>query len=580
MKTVVCGLGKCGSRMVLDLNALIYGGKFSCQLSVPKDSLIDKGFFKKFMDFFKSSPRLLSETFSDDEVPPMHMGDSDGQNEVLNMCNVESGDPKDEERRKRLLEGVIVFNNYHDACGQYHIIGEEVMRNLFATNANVKSQIIDRYIKQNDKDNVSAYFIMFSAGGGTGCGTATILAEKIAQKANEENHNMLIAGITALPGQKESNNYKISAGRFITKFLSSERSTSFDTVFTVSNTIMEGIDNDQMEVQTEANMFAAHLVFSLINSSSKFSRSSVETDGPELRKNIHGLAYFCFAQQVSDGNSLLGLELLRKALSPVAAAERFDQQNPNLLSFEGTSISFLDGEEFTMENWNAMLDKIDEFRSFVESGGDNEDGEIAALKGDTKALETKLKLLFDDPKTQLPLAMRSCRNVVILRGVGEGAKSSQGEQTCLQTLVEALFPKARVHYYATYHRMKEDTLTIIPSDYLSGEIVDMIIAYLSNVWEKDVEADDIVNLLVGSDDVDEGAIRDEFGDREVFEKHFPDFERMRINTARRFGEDEDSWEQKYVLASHVADMMNNVHQIVANTQREKKESKKRGRLGI
>lgn len=425
---------------------------------------------------------------------------------------------------------------------------------------------------------------MFSMGGGTGCGTATILAEKIAERANQENHNMLIAGITALPGQKESDNYKISAGRFITKFLSSPRSTSFDTVFTVSNTIMEAIDSDQMEVQTQANLFAAHLVFSLINSSSKFNRSSVETDGPELRKNIHGLAYFCFAQQTagSGGSGLRSLALLRKALSPVSSATSFDEQNPGLLTFEGTSISFLDGEEFSMEHWNELLDKIDEFREFVESGGDEgEASNVASLKSDTKALEARLKQLFDDPRSQLPLAMRSCKNVVILRGVGEDSKSSQGEQTCMQALVEALFPKARVHYYTAYHRMKEDTLTLIPSDYISGEIVDMIIAYLSSVWEKDVEADDIAELLIrASDDVDESEIREMFGEREQFELHFGDFRQMLVNTARRFGEEEDAWEQKYIRAAQVADMMNTVHRIVAHTQREKKESKKRGRLGI
>lgn len=584
MKTVVCGLGKCGTRMVLDLNALIYGGKYSCQLRGPNSSRNDKGVFERFLDMFKSKPVLLSETLPDEEVPSMHMGDSDGQNEVVAMCTADSGDPKDEERLKRLLEGLIRFDNYHDACGQYHIIGEAVMRNLFATNNKIKPQIIESYIRQNDVNNVSAYFIMFSAGGGTGCGTATILAEKIAQTANDENHNMLIAGIAALPGEKESDNYKISAGRFITKLLSAERSTSFDAVFTVSNTIMEGIENDQMEVQTEANMFAAHLVFSLINSSSKYNRSSVEMDGPELRKNIHGLAYFCFAQQMMQGatTSLPGLQLLQTALSPVSASDKFDQKNPNPLSFEGVSISFLEEDTFDMDSWTEMLDKIGEFRKFVESGGEKGDRyNRASLQGDTKAMKAKLDELFDDPRAQLPLAMRSCKNVVILRGVGEGSKSSQGEQTCMQTLVEALFPKARVHYYATYHRMKEDTLTIIPSDYLSGEIVDMIIAYLSNVWEREVEADEIVDMLIGtSEKINEQDIEATFGDREMFERHFPDFERMRTNTARRFGEDENSWEDKYVKAAHVADMMNNVHEIVANTKREKKKIKKRSPISI
>ena len=145
MKTVVCGLGKCGSRMVMDLSALIYGGQYSCQLRAVKETLLEKGWFKKFADLFKDKPRLFARDLAADEVPPMHLGDSDGQNEVLNMCNMESGDPKDEERRKRLKDGIINFNNYYDACGQYHIIGEEVMRNLFETDPGLRDRVINKY---------------------------------------------------------------------------------------------------------------------------------------------------------------------------------------------------------------------------------------------------------------------------------------------------------------------------------------------------------------------------------------------------------------------------------------------------
>ena len=189
--------------------------------------------------------------------------------------------------------------------------------------------------------------------------------------------------------------------------------------------------------------------------------------------------------------------------------------------------------------------------------------------------------LFDNPKKQLPLATRSCKNVVILRGIPDGKKSSNWEQTCLTTLVEAVFPKARVHYYATYHRMKEHTLTLLPSDYLSGEIVDLLVAYLTNVWEKEADPDDVVDMLLAVNDaVSENDISEIFGENEIFERYFPDFPDIREKTSGRFKLNDDIWDERYIKAPQVADMMNNVHEIVANTGRVKKERKRRRELDI
>lgn len=587
MKTLVCGLGKCGSRMVHDLNTMIYDGVYSCNLRVPKDTLLKlkvPDLFTKIKNLFKNPLRLDAKDLDEEEIPPMFFGDSDGQNEVVNLCLAQSDDEKDEERRKRLLNGLIEFENYHDACGQYHIIGEEVMRNLFASDPTIKPRLVDAYINENNKDNVSAYFIMFSAGGGTGCGTSTVLAEKIAQRANEEFHNMLIAGITALPGDGDSArgiNYRISAGRFLTKFLSAPRSTSFDTVITISNKIMEGLGGNTIVGETQANIFVAHLIFSIINSSSKYTRSSVNPDGPELRKNIHGLSYFCFAQQAANQgkDKMTSLQLLKRALAPVST-DASSSSNSDIITFEGASISFEDGEDYTREDWDDMLAKIDEYRKFVAEDK-LEDGSGNTLKGNTQALETKLEELFDDPLVQLPLAMRSCKNIVILMGMAEDSQSTHWEQTCLTTLIEALFPKARVHYYATYHRMKENTLTLIPSDYISGEIIDLINDYLSNVWEKEIDEDAASAMMLHTaDPISADDIRAVVGENEKFEKFFPDFIKMRENTTGRFKLSEDYWNEKYISAAQVADMMNNVHEIVANVKREKKQRKTRSRRGI
>ncbi len=74
---------------------------------------------------------------------------------------------------------------------------------------------------------------------------------------------------------------------------------TFDALMTLSNKVIGGIEEDMAQVQIKANTFAANLICSIINSSSRQSQSTRNPDAPELKKNVFDLAFFCHARERS-----------------------------------------------------------------------------------------------------------------------------------------------------------------------------------------------------------------------------------------------------------------------------------------
>lgn len=571
MKTVVCGLGKCGSRMMLDLNALLYNGEFSWKLRAESSRGLE--LWRKFMKLFASSNQS-SAFIHDDEAPSIYLGDPDGENEVVALLSRDSGNTQEELIRDKLKHNLIHFDNYRQACGQYHIVGEKVMANLMTYSpGNVDKKVMEPHIKKNSADNASIYFLCFSAGGGTGCGTSTVLAEELAKKIQREDVVAFIAGIAILPGSLESENYSVSAGRFITKVLSSAHAKSFDAVFTVSNSILANLRTDMHLVQSQANVFAANIICSIINSSSRYSISPINPDGTELRKNIHGLAYFCHAQASGAAlGELPALDLLRRALQPVENQEDTERSDKETI-FQGTSINLYHPRFFPREELEKILCKISEYRTQVENGLKTDKPEENSVPlGDQEKLNALLEELFPDQKKGLPLATRSCDNVVVLRGIpADGGKSTPWEQTALTKILERLFPKASIHYYATYHKMREETLTLLPSGYISQEILGFITEYLASVWQnaegKKPEKKEISALLSGQGQIGAEELEKILGPREHFELKYKDFLDMQSRITSICKLQAKDWENSYLDVEDAANMINRVRDVVSFVKR-------------
>lgn len=330
---------------------------------------------------------------------------------------------------------------------------------------------------------------------------------------------------------------------------------------------MDCLNVDQHRVQSQANIFAAHLISSIINSSSKYNLSPVNTDGPELRKNLHGLSYFCYAQGSSEEcGELPALYLLKRALQPVSESiEPKSEASSQLSTFQGSSINFAHNKHFPEDKWRKLLEKIDIYSTRVRDGVENKSNGISP--GNLNALNELLAALFVDWDQALPLAMRSCANVVVLRGVPEdNSRSTQWEQTALTKILESLFPKAAIHYYITYHKIKDETITILPSGYISHEILGFIVDYLS--WEGKPKKSQMAQIITNSSQILTEEIEKVIGYREHFECKYDDFNEILARASGLFGLSDEAWENSFITAKEVADMINRIHGIISLIKRE------------
>ncbi len=155
-------------------------------------------------------------------MPILHIGDSDPYNEVTAQYLANDPDSKRVDRGphlEKLIQNRIVFSNYHNACGQYHSIGEMVMQNLLSTDSDIREKLVQTPIPENDEQGVSCYICCFSLGGGTGCGTSTVLIGEVNREVRQKKRTLFTTAIGILPeGGDEAENLHISAGRFLVKY--------------------------------------------------------------------------------------------------------------------------------------------------------------------------------------------------------------------------------------------------------------------------------------------------------------------------------------------------------------------------
>ena len=209
------------------------------------------------------------------------------------------------------------------------MIGEMVMDNLLDTDKDVEKKLLDDPMKRTGVESIRCYLCCFSLGGGTGCGASSALIGRVIKAADQHHRNVFTAGVVILPNlEKAKRNYYISAGRFLLKFLATKQHERiekvnapviFDTAITVSNSIISRIAQDRKEAEAKINTFAANVIISMVNSSSRFIRSTRNPDAPELKKNLNQLAFFCYSQL--DPKEVTGyqkiISLFERAISPV-----------------------------------------------------------------------------------------------------------------------------------------------------------------------------------------------------------------------------------------------------------------------
>jgi len=553
MNILLCGFGKCGARMVLDFHCLIYGGKNSYELRIQKSHTVPgRGLINWLKDRFDYFSAWGTEVIPEKDRPLLHIGDSDPDNEITAGYLESQAEEKDHNKHlKRLIENKVEFTNHNEACGQYHSIGEMVMDNLLKTNEHAQLQLLQVPIKDR-----GCYICCFSLGGGTGCGVSSSLIAHVNELAKEKHRTIFTAGIVILPeSDMEETNYYISAGRFLTKFFAAKYDeqqnskmnlTVFDSVITLSNSIITRIGQDKAEAEAKVNTFASNLVCSLINSSSRFLRSTRNPDPPELKKNLTHLAFFCYSEVKPESEKDITLTLFEKAISPITLQGEGTRRSS---TFEGISIDVTDPKYYPMEEYEKLLMKLKN------------------LKSTGSQFQESLNQLIQEPSQELPLPFRSSRKITVLYGTPRDSKSTSVSQSDLKSLIKIFFPNAEIDFYQTYHPQTHETLTLIPSGYLSYEILNLVREYLTSVWEwkRDEPEQDQENFffrLLKGEEITLDEIKELIGDQENFNLKFKDYSRFEENIKSKFGMTDDEVAKYHLKSEDVCKCCQYVRDII------------------
>lgn len=291
---------------------------------------------------------------------------------------------------------------------------------------------------------------------------------------------------------------------------------------------------------------------SIINSSSRSLRSTRNPDAPELKKNLSHLAFFCYSEiepgALNDRDRVV--TLFKKAVSPI----EYNLSNESIRhsnTFEGISIDVTHKQYYPMSAYTDLIHKIEGLKDAPKS----------------EELKDSLQGLIQEPSQELPLPMRSARKIMILYGIPENAKSTSLDQSNIKELIKAFFPNADIDFYQTYHLKPYETLTMIPSGYISYEILDLLQTYFVYVWktgeDRISEMDEFFRGLLSGREFTQEEIRELMGEKEDFGIKFENYYGDERRVQSRFGmTDEDvskyrlTAEDVYKAAEYIRDIIN------------------------
>ncbi len=182
-------------------------------------------------------------------------------------------------------------------------------------------------------------------------------------------------------------------------------------------------------------------------------------------------------------------------------------------------------------------------------------------------LKDSLREIIREPSQELPLPMRSARKIMVLYGIPEDAKSTSLDQSNLKELIKAFFPNADIDFYQTYHLKPYESLTMIPSGYLSYEILDLLQTYLVHVWktgeERTSEMDEFFKELLSGKEFTQEEITELMGEKEDFGIKFETYHGDERRVQSRFGmTDEEvlkyhlTAEDVYKATEYIRDIIN------------------------
>ncbi len=514
MRVKMVGLGKCGSRTVLDFHAVVHGQK------PVTPSFRTRGKYGTVGELMGSTRRKLraltsavtrNRNYLPDPVEYM-VADVDETNDVLRIFqqDAESGENTEFEGKIMRLHETLAHG-----CGNFHILGQAVMKK-YLENSKHYDDVVGKIGTQSE--SAEMFFICFSLGGGTGGGSAIELAERLHREITRpgRNHQTLILGVAVLPelftikklsddGTEEEDprtdpsRLGYSAGRFLLQ--QHARVHGFDGTLLISNNIIPSDYLTQHGIGLEdfhgkMNEFLANIIRELATQHTKFLPEIDSADVRDLKTLLGGEGVLAgYTQKKLEGkksqperslDDLAGM--LVEAISPVRQTLRtkddFDQH------LRGLSV-------------DVDLDQ-DFLERFVGSRVDR-------------------RSLLNDPVT-LPREFRQAKSVAIFYGIPRDDVFLPGERELLHEFLQRFFPNALREVYSYHHLRDTHVVTMLVSGLFSKETLWDMYQYFKHSWVKSEIRNsgfenDMDSLIVGDKPITKKDLADLVStDQETFDR--------------------------------------------------------------
>jgi hypothetical protein len=532
MEIRLIGLGQCGSRITYDFFAFLSNKTPSNEINMTLRNVKDLNSNRDVLKLVDKKENILKRFITKlgwkkdknfEWLPKYIIGDLNPDNQIFSLVakmnennqNTENENTENKDKNEpTFFEGALLdLGERSGGCGNYQIIGQTIMdkflnMNNQASNSVGKTSCTEVAVSKNEDLTIFAY----SAGGGTGSGTCSVLSEKVYETYDDieiTDNQKAVLNVVIMP-EREDASYEgqntplqITAGRTVCllqnnryNLLKYEKSEDIpNKIFSngnmlMSNSIAANDKNDFKKVINNMNLYISSNILEIIQASSK-SWSVNDTDITQIKRDYGGASFIsCYAES----------------------------QNPDLTS-----------EERMIELFSKSIDSFKETQSGINKDYNTGCG-ASVLLDDRIDVRELLKKDFEklDHKEENFTEFRTASKVVFYLGVPVKTDPTNTVNQTLGKLAKYLFPNASAIFYLYYHVSSNVSLTIHVIDSFINETYDLFLRYLDSAWKwkENKSGQDLAALI----------------DSKVIDKHSNNIGEMREFLAKHLKEEKEDYD--------------------------------------
>ncbi|MBI3954084.1 MAG: hypothetical protein HY330_06190 [Chloroflexi bacterium] len=553
MRVKMVGLGKCGSRTVLDFYAVVHGQKpvtptfrFRGKYGALGEWM--SGARRRFQSF-KTAVSGHRNYLPD---PAEYIvADVDETNDVLQIFQQDSESKEGAEFLGKILR---LHDTMAHGCGNFHILGQGVMRKYLESPRHY-DDVIGR--PGSAAEGTELFFICFSLGGGTGGGSAIELAHRLRQELARPGHTQqtCILGVGVMPElfdisalDRERTDQEVdlrtdpsrlgySAGRFMLQQYA--RLHGFDGLLLISNNIIPNEYLTQHGIGLEdfhgkMNEFLANIIREVATQHTKFLPEIDSADVRDLKTLLGGEAVIAgFARR----------KLPEKRHAPERALDSVAAMIVEAISPVRQRLRSKEDFQQPLHGLSVDVEMDRDFQALASRGLDH-------------------RTLLSEPLA-LPREFRQAKCVAAFYGVPRDDVFLPTEREFLHHCLQRFFPNALREVFSYHHLSDQYVVTILISGLFGREALWDVYQYLKQSWIKPAKRtggfeDDLDALVVGDEPITREQLRALVsGDTEVFHSDlWPDM-------ARTF---EEVAAQLRAPSTYFTDAMLNLDQVAAGLE--------------